>query len=412
MKKIFFWIMLTCSIMSFAQGGENQTIKLLRNSNFYFLDQLSNESDIVRLLNENITLRQVKESKSNDIQLSISNDTIIDTTGLVNSYLFTEKEIERIAKEIVEMSAKHKILSHFFDKIRASGKYANFNSLSNNEFISSIVKLNLEGLNHTLKVYGLGQAPMYYKIDAASYNKDSNYFKYAVDSWGRYLYSINDYDQKNLFAPSLDYALYLMYMNHRDEAIRYEPLSEKYNNLAVEYVKEVNFDNYQYNALIVLGDGPDNYRDNLGALGKLNLRKAVEEYNKGKAPFIIVSGGHVHPNRTKTCEAIEMKKELIRVYQIPEKAIIVEPYARHTTTNLRNATRLMLDYGFNIKQKSMIVSNPRHIKSIESKLFDVRFMDELGYLPGKIDKQSNGVLLDFYPSAVMTHINPLEPLDP
>ena len=69
-------------------------------------------------------------------------------------------------------------------------------------------------------------------------------------------------------------------------------------------------------------------------------------YRQHQAPFIIVSGGRVHPYHTPYNEAFEMKKYLMDVWQIPESAIIIEPHARHTTTNFRNAARIMFRNGF------------------------------------------------------------------
>ena len=43
-------------------------------------------------------------------------------------------------------------------------------------------------------------------------------------------------------------------------------------------------------------------------------------------------------------EAVLMRTELLRL-GVPEERILVEPCARHTTTNLRNAGRLMLAHG-------------------------------------------------------------------
>lgn len=412
MKKIILFFLFVVCFNCFGQDNKNQKVNLLRNSNFYFLDQLSREDQLLEVLNNNIVLKQIKQDRLQQINNLVNNNLIPSSEELIQAYIFTDQQIKDISLEMIALNNKQKQVGDFFNKIKESQKYINYNNLDTSKFISDVVELNLKGLNHTLKVYGLGEKPYYPKIDSVSYDKNSKYFKAATLFWAKNLYNHTDYMSLGFFEPMLDYGLYLMYMNHRDEAIRYEPLDQLYNQNAIEYAKNVEFKNYPYNALIVLGDGPENYRDPLGALGKLNLKIAVEEFKQNKAPFIIVSGGHVHPNRTETCEAIEMKKELIQVYGIPEKAIIVEPYARHTTTNLRNATRLMKQYGFDITQKSMIVSYELHIKSIADKKFLDRFIRELGYLPGKILKQEKGELLDFYPSETLLHINPLEPLDP
>lgn len=412
MKRVITVLLLLCSLMNYAQNNKNNTVELLRDSNFYFFDQLSKQSSVVAILNDNKAFKEIKTNRLHKIDGLVNAKVFPNSDELINAYVFSEAQVNLISNELIALNKKEKVITDFFNQLKVSGKYINFNSPNQNDFIEKVVKLNFEGLNHTLKVYGLGEKPFYPNIDSVSYDKNSQYFKSATLFWAKNLYAQNDYSKRSFFEPMLDYGLFLMYMNHRDEAVRYEPLDSLYNQKAIDYVKSVDFKKYEYNALIVLGDGPENYRDPLAALGKLNLKIAVEQFNQKKAPFIIVSGGHVHPNRTETCEAIEMKKELMRVYGIPERAIIIEPYARHTTTNLRNATRLMLDYGFDIKQKSMIVTYELHINSIKDKKFYERFMRELGYLPGEISVQKNGSLLDFLPSEMMKQLNPLEPLDP
>ncbi|MDR2221893.1 MAG: YdcF family protein [Flavobacteriaceae bacterium] len=412
MKKLIIGFLLTCSIITYGQQNQNKSVTLLKNSNFYFLDQLTKQQQIVDVLNKSKVFEDLKTQKITQITSFVNAKPFAELQDIIGAYLFTSNEIDAISKEFIVLRKQNKVIETFFATLKKSKKYINYQAASDEQFVSKVVQLNLEGINHTLKVYGLGEKPFYPNIDSISYDKNSLYFKGAALFWAKHLTVENEYKKNSFFEPMLDYALYLMYMNHRDEAIRYEPLALQYNQKAIAYLKTVDFKKYEYNALIVLGDGPENYRDPLGALGKLNLKIAVEQYKQKKAPFIIVSGGHVHPNRTQTCEAIEMKKELMSIYAIPEEAIIIEPYARHTTTNLRNATRLMLDYGFDIKQKSMIVSYELHIDSIADKKFGERFLRELGYLPGEITRQKPGGLLDFYPSELMLQVNPLEPLDP
>jgi DUF218 domain len=93
------------------------------------------------------------------------------------------------------------------------------------------------------------------------------------------------------------------------------------------------------------GFGPDRMGWDLSPQGRLRVEVAARRYKDGQAPLILVSGGYVHPNQTADCEALEMKKSLIDDYGVPADSIIVEPHARHTTTNLRNAARLMYRYG-------------------------------------------------------------------
>ena len=51
----------------------------------------------------------------------------------------------------------------------------------------------------------------------------------------------------------------------------------------------------------------------------------MRDFRQKKAPFILVSGGNVHPNLTPYNEALEMKMALMREFGVPENAILVDP---------------------------------------------------------------------------------------
>jgi DUF218 domain-containing protein len=61
----------------------------------------------------------------------------------------------------------------------------------------------------------------------------------------------------------------------------------------------------------------------------------------GVAAIAIVTGGAVHGPAN---EAVLMREQLLAL-GVPASRILVEPCARHTTTNLRNAGRMMLELG-------------------------------------------------------------------
>ena len=70
-----------------------------------------------------------------------------------------------------------------------------------------------------------------------------------------------------------------MYANHKDEAVRYDPLDQKENAMAVQAIKTIDFGAYDYASIVVLGGGPENYRDRLSIAGKINLQLAMKEYH-------------------------------------------------------------------------------------------------------------------------------------
>lgn len=122
-------------------------------------------------------------------------------------------------------------------------------------------------------------------------------------------------------------------------------------------------------------------KDNpLSPEAKMKMRLAARRYRDRLAPLIIVSGAYVSPSQTPFAEALEMKRELMRVYGIPERAILVDPYARHTTTNLRNAERLLFETGAPLDRPILVTTTDYQSRYIEGQVFHDRCLRELGYL--------------------------------
>ena len=145
-----------------------------------------------------------------------------------------------------------------------------------------------------------------------------------------------------------------------------------------------------------------------------NLRCGLvaERYHAGFAPLIITSGGHVHPDRTPYSEAIEMKKYLMETYSIPEEAILVDPHARHTTTNLRNGSRLILRYGIPPERPVLVVTDLFQSLYIQGAMLAERCMNELGYHPFRVVESLGHTDTCMMLDPTSLHQDPRDPLDP
>jgi isocitrate dehydrogenase len=126
----------------------------------------------------------------------------------------------------------------------------------------------------------------------------------------------------------------------------------------------------------------------------------------------MVSGGHVHPPQTPYCEAIEMKRYLMEKYKIPESSILVDPYARHTTTNFRNGARLALRYALPTDRTALVTSSEDHIASVTSEQFRTRNLNELGYFPVEFIRRVSAVAAEFKPAVLSLFFDANDPLDP
>jgi hypothetical protein len=266
-------------------------------------------------------------------------------------------------------------------------------------------------MNRMMAVYGAGTAPRYPEIDGMTYEAASTVWKHDV----QILASMLEDDRDSLtlfFSPSLRFAGELMFLNHRDEAGRHEPLEFNDNAAAFRRVASVDWDKYPYSAIVVPGAGNDRTGVQLSPGGKLRDEIAAKRFREGKAPFLIVSGGYVHPERTDYSEAIEMKRDLMTRFGIPAEAIIVDPHARHTTTNMRNAARLIYRYALPFDKTALVTTDPQQSDYIENPNFEKRCLDELGYVPYRLQRRTSPFDLEFVPRIESLQSDPTDPLDP
>jgi len=102
----------------------------------------------------------------------------------------------------------------------------------------------------------------------------------------------------------------------------------------------------------------------------------------------------------------------MKKFGIQADAIIIDPHARHTTTNFRNADRLIIRYGIPINKPSLFITSKSQHDSVMKDTFDKRNIHELGYLPYRDKKSISNHDVVFYPVYESLHMDPLDPLDP
>lgn len=268
-------------------------------------------------------------------------------------------------------------------------------------------------MNRLMGVYATGSVqPRYPAIDSPLYSATMPAFPRLLQLAAQVATEESTAGEA-FFAPTLRFSLLLLELQLRDEAARYEPLEQGENQAAFQRASgPLAWDRYPYSAIVIPGAGADRDGVALSPFGRLRLHVAALRYRNGQAPYIIVSGGHVHPNRTPYCEAIEMKKALVKDFGIPADAVIVDPHARHTTTNLRNAARLIYRYGLPFDKPALITTDPGQSRYIEDPGFATRCRTELRYLPFRELKRTSAYDLQFLPSADSLTQDPTDPLDP
>ena len=110
------------------------------------------------------------------------------------------------------------------------------------------------------------------------------------------------------------------------------------------------------------------------------LEQAAIDVEAGLASTIIVSGGTVHSDDN---EAVLMRDWLLERGVDPAR-ILVEPCARHTTTNMRNAGRIVLAAG---ASEALVVTNGSQTLYLAfpwRSTFHLRCLAELGYRVGAL----------------------------
>jgi hypothetical protein len=382
------------------------------DKNFYWLTVIDQHPALRQLLAGNEKLRAIHDRRLSLI-ISHVTDTCTWAASLLADFRWTSSDSIEVSTALGALYQANK--AHFDEIIeqhlRPSGYYQRFIAFSNEDLLLHAWGQTVTGINYIIDQFGLGRKMRYPLIDSASYDVNSRYYRTVLKNIFGYL-SEQESELTAFYHPALAVAMQLMDANDRDEPARFEPMEKGENQAAVQKIARTDWSKYKYATILIPGNGPVLSSTPISPDNKLHCAIAAMRYKNNWAPFIIVSGGYCYPFRGPYCEAIEMKKFLITRFGIPAAAIIIEPHARHTTTNLRNANRLMIRYGIPIDKPSIFVTTKSQSDYAAAPLFDQRNLRELGYLPYR-DKQPISIHdISFYPVMESLHMDPFDPLDP
>lgn len=384
------------------------TFNPVQYKNFYLLTLFQQDQAVKQLIQNDPELSVLFKSriqKIGDALKACGNDIAC----FAAAFKFTEDEINAIGIRLSHIYKQGAPLNTLLkDDLIPSGCYGLYGNLKPEELLAKAWAQDAKAINHTIEVYVEGAKANYPKIDSIGFNVKDKSYPELVNT--NALLGLNA--KNNLFfEPAMQFALIALEINERNDAGDYEPMMSTVNRASLSAIKKTNFSAYRYSLILVPGEGPEEPGTELSAGGMLRCRLAVEQYKNGMAPFIMVSGGRVHPYKTKYSEAYEMKKYLMNVLQIPESVIIMEPHARHTTTNLRNAARIMFRYGMPMDKAALTVtvnSQSRYISDVMPQ----RCIKELGYEPYRLGKRLSDTALEFFPNIMSLQIDFDEPMDP
>jgi len=390
----------------------------VQSKNYYLLTLFEELADVKKLILSDTILVNIEKNKAANLTVSLK-DCDKDALCYTSKMKFTDTEIKSVSIRLRSLYQPGNALDKLVkNHLIPSGSYILFQKSDPEEILVKAWEQDANGINFAIGAYGEGRKPNYPNIDSISFNiRDPQSNNGYSKSYLSLLYNTaslvaRESSNNNLFFyPSLTSALLFIEMNEREQAADFEPTAEGENKAATEKIKSTKWDNYKYSVILVPGAGPEEKEVALSAEGMLRCRLAALQYAKGVAPFIVTSGGKVHPYKTKFCEAAEMKKYLIEKLHIPQNAIIIDPHARHTTTNMRNTARLIYRYGIPFTKSGITCTTKFQSAYITTTLM-VRCMKELNEVPYKNGERLSETEVEFYPLIEALQINPAEPLDP
>lgn len=400
--------LLLCMLGGAARAQHTAyTDSVLVARNFPLLDRLQNNAELQELVHKNKVFRREARAQCRKIEEAL------EQCGSAPCYAaglqWAAPAVAAIGKELVKLYERKKAVRCLVADLRTQNAYALYDSLPDTALLTRAWKDAAAGLNRIFDVYVEGVAPRYAKIDSISFNKNDVAFHRQVralvqDSW-------SNNGKRLFFETPLAAALDVLALNGRDEAARYEPLHEGLNKAPFEKISTTDFSAYRYSAILVPGLGPEDPAVVLDPQGAKRCEEGVKRWRQGLAPFIVVSGGNVHPFKTPYNEAVEMKKYIVEVLKVPAGVVFIEPHARHTTTNLRNTARMIYRFGIPADKPVLIVTDESQSSYIAGRMEKTALRD-LGYLPYQKLKKLSATETEFYPVRTALHADPFDPLDP
>jgi DUF218 domain len=383
----------------------------VQEKNFYFFSVLQEGFQLRHVLSADPALAGIAAERDRSLTRSLMSCKE-DAICALKSLLWTDEEIHAVSLALADLYRRNLTLRQQVDgRLRTSGAYVLYEKQGDTELLMAAWEICARGVNDILSVYGAGEAPRYPLIDSVSFDVHSTEFQQRLGTLIRRAAAPVS-PSKMFFESSLNAALELLAMNHRDEAGRLEPMEAGVNFAAVSAVHTTVWGKYSYSVIVVPGEGPDDPNTPLSNAGRRRTALAAEAYHAGKAPFILVSGGFVHPAQTRFSEALEMKRALLQDFNVPEAVVLVDPHARHTTTNMRNAAREIYRYGIPMNKPALVVSDAAQLAYIAGQPFADRCLKELGYMPFRILSRTSDTQLVFQPEIESLEQDPMDPLDP
>lgn len=380
----------------------------VKAKNYYLLTLLAQDKDVRALLKSDAELNKLAQNKLSALKAAMNDCK--DALCLPAAIKFTDDEISIVSQRLTGLYKPGNALDKLVKThLVPSGAYMLYQAETPANLLVKAWQQDAAAVNFTIGIYAEGKKPNYPQIDSISFDvRKKAYYTFMYDCAAEVADVVKN--DGLFFEVPLTAALTYLEVNERNNAGDFEPMALGANSLAVKKVKTIKWSAYPYSHIHVPGAGPDNLTTPLSGEGMLRCKTAARAYFAGKAPFVVVSGGYVHPYKTKYNEAVEMRKYMVAKLHVPADAVIIEPHARHTTTNLRNDARLVFRYGIPLDKPGLIITDKSQADFITN--MEKRCLSELKYVPYKLGKRLSETALEFYPLVSSLQIDADEPMDP
>jgi hypothetical protein len=334
----------------------------IQDKNFYLFSAIEWTPAVRTLVKSDKTLAEITTAKREALS-EAAKTCGGDAACYAKAMRWSDDEIAKAGAALGALASNLAMRQLLEGPVLQSGLYQRYSGQPAQTLIEKAWEDAARKMNKGIDVFALGQVGSH-SFDAGAFDMKSRDFTMTMQMIGAVM-EANSKSLELFFQPAMQFTIELLHAQLRDEAGRHEPMEKGDNKEAFQRIPTIKWAQFPYTAIVVLGLGPERADLPLAPAGRLRLVPAVQAYREGKAPFILVSGGYVHPPQTPYSEAIEMKKSLMKEFGVPENAIIVDPHARITATNMRNAARLIYRYNMPFDKKALVISDPGHIDGVQ-----------------------------------------------
>lgn len=373
---------------AFFDGGS-----FVQDKGFYFLTVLQDSPAVLADLLMDPTLAAASTARDSAIR-SAATTCNGDATCITNALAFSSSDITSIANAIsARLVSSGNLGAIVTSQMRPSGAFNAHATMSDANLVAQAWTDSANWLNGAIITYAN-------ELTAAQLQTALN------------LVIAQHAAPMNFFTPAMTMTLAILDADNRDNAAEDEPIDQGENKAVLANIPSIDFSQYAFSMLVVPGIGPTDSTTMISDGSKTHADLAAARFAAKYAPIFALTGGRVHPDRTTYAEALEMKNYLMTTYAIPENVIMVDPYARHTTTNLRNVSRLAFRYGVPTTKPALVVTDYGQTLTINSDTFLTTSQTEMGLVAWREVAELSQNDTCFLPSVIVLQQNGADPLDP